>query len=229
MPVGIYYFYGTKTNSAMMTVAPPALLPLNLTERSLAPDILRVRATFNEYLAFAEECQYNVEYINGEIVSMSQASLTHESLVGRLIYTLIGLFDNDEQITAFSSNIKLFVEATGDLVNADVTVVQGQPDYLRLPGDNLFTATVKNPILIVEVLSDSTTAFDLGEKLEIYKQIPSLQQILFVSQYKPWVISYTRTTNPIEWLNTSVHTIADSIIVLANTVALADIYKKITF
>ena len=123
MPVGIYYFYGTKTNSAMMTVAPPALLPLNLTERSLAPDILRVRATFNEYLAFAEECQYNVEYINGEIVSMSQASLTHESLVGRLIYTLIGLFDNDEQITAFSSNIKLFVEATGDLVNADVTVV----------------------------------------------------------------------------------------------------------
>ena len=93
----------------------------------------------------------------------------------------------------------------------------------------MFTATVKNSILIVEVLSDSTTAFDLGEKLEIYKQIPSLQQILFVSQYKPWVISYTRTTNPIEWLNTSVHTIADSIIVLANTVALADIYKKITF
>ena len=213
----------------MMTLAPPIDLPLTLDERVLAPDVIRATATFAEYLDFAEACEYNVEYINGEIISMSQASLPHESLVGRLIYILVGLLDNDEEKTVFSSNIKIFIEATGSSVNADVTVVQGRPEYLRLPSGNLSTATVKNPILIVEVLSDSTMAFDLGEKLEIYKQISSLQQVLFVSQHKPWVISYTRTNNPVEWLNTSVHTLADSITVLANAVALADIYKKITF
>ncbi|MBO0933665.1 Uma2 family endonuclease [Fibrella aquatilis] len=213
----------------MTTLALLPQLPLTLTERSLAPEVIRAAATFEEYLAFAEQCEYNVEYINGEIISMSQASLPHELLVGRIIYTLINLFDNDDQLTVFSSNIKLFIEATGDSVNADVTMVQGAPDYLRLPSGNLSTATVKNPVLIVEVLSGSTMAFDLGDKLDIYKQIPSLQQVLFVSQHKPWVSSYARTPNPTEWLNTSVHALTESITVLDNTVALADLYKKFTF
>ena len=60
-------------------------LPLTLAERELAPDTLRVEASFNEYLDFAEQCAYNVEYINGEIISMSQASLPHELLVSRLV------------------------------------------------------------------------------------------------------------------------------------------------
>jgi Uma2 family endonuclease len=213
----------------MMTLAPPLNLPLTLNERSLAPDVIRSTATFAEYLDFAERCQYNVEYINGEIISMSQASLPHESLVGKIITLLNNLYGDQDDIEVYSSNIKLFIETTGDSVNADVTVVQGQPDYLVLPSGNLSTATIKNPVLIVEVLSDSTMAFDLGDKLEIYKQIPSLQQVLFVSQHKPWVISYTRTPNPTEWLNTSVNAIVDSITVLDNTVALADIYKKFTF
>lgn len=211
-----------------MTLAPP-LLPLTLSERSLAPDVIRATATFAEYLDFAEQCQYNVEYINGEIISMSQASLPHEFLVIRIGYLLSLLFDDRDDIQVYGSNIKIFIDATGDSVNADVTVVQGQPDYLLLPSGNLSTATVKNPILVVEVLSDSTMAFDLGDKLEIYKQIPLLQQVLFVSQHKPWVISYTRTPNPAEWLNTSVHALTDSITMLDNTVALADIYKKFTF
>ena len=56
-------------------------LPITLAERERAPDMLRVEATFEEYLDFAEQCEYTIEYINGEIISMSQASLPHESLV----------------------------------------------------------------------------------------------------------------------------------------------------
>lgn len=63
------------------------LLPLTLAERSLEPDVLRVSASFAEYLDFAEQCEYNVEYINGEIISISQASLPHETLFpGSIIY-----------------------------------------------------------------------------------------------------------------------------------------------
>ncbi len=213
----------------MMTLAPPPVLPLTLDERTLAPDVIRATVSFTEYLDFAERCEYNVEYINGEIIAMSQASLPHESLVGKIITLLNNLYGDQDDIEVYSSNIKLFIEATGDSVTADVSVAQGQPDYLLLPSGNLSTATVKNPILIVEVLSDSIMAFDLGDKLEIYKQIPSLQQVLFVGQHKPWVISYTRTPNPTEWLNTSVHALTESITVLDNAVALADIYKKFTF
>lgn len=205
------------------------LLPLTLAERSLAPDVLRVNASFAEYLDFAEQCEYNVEYINGEIISMSQASLPHESLVGRLTTILNLIFDNDDTVQVFSSNIKIFIDATGDSVNADVSVVRGQPDYLVLPSGNVSTATVKNPVLLVEVLSQSTQAYDLGEKLELYKQIPLLQQVLFVSQHKPWVISYRRSETPGLWLNTSAHSLTESVPVLGNDVALSAIYKKFTF
>ena len=212
-----------------MITAVPHTLPLTLAERNRISDGFRVEATFEEYLEFAEQCGFNVEYINGEIVPMSQASLPHEALVSRINYLLISLFDNQEDMEVFSSNIKIYIEATGDSLNADVTVVQGKPDYLRLPSGNLSTATVQNPILIVKVLSESTQAFDLGEKLELYKRISSLQQVLFVSQQQPWVSAYVRGVTPGVWLNTSAHALTETISVLNHTVLLAQVYKKIKF
>jgi len=215
-----------------MTITAP--FPLTLAERELAPDVIRAKASFDEYLDFAEVCPYNVEYISGEIISMSQASLAHESLVSRLDYLLVGLYDDDETMQVFSSNIKIFIDTTGDSVNADVSVVRGKPDYLTLPSGNISTASVKNPVLLVEVLSKSTLAFDLdgstpGEQLELYKQISTLQQVLFVSQDKPRVMSYVRTDTPNVWLNTSVHDLTESIAVLDNDVLLSSIYRKFLF
>lgn len=212
----------------MITTAPHPL-PLTLAERNAMPDGIRVKASFAEYLALAEACEYNVEYIDGEIVPMSQVSLPHEALVIRIGHILTMLFEDQEEFSIFGSNIKVYIEATGDSVNADVTVVQGPPDYLRLPSGNLSTATVMNPILIVEVLSESTQAFDLGEKLELYKRIPSLQQVLFVSQQQPWVSAYARSETPGVWLNTSAHALTETISVLNHPILLAQVYKKTKF
>jgi Uma2 family endonuclease len=212
----------------MVTTASP-LLPLTLAERSLAPDELRVKASFDEYLDFAEQCEYNVEYVNGEIISMSQATLPHESLVIRLGYILTNLFDEQPDLDIFGSNIKIHVPATGDSFNADVSIVRGEPTYLRLPGGHLSTVEITNPLLIVEVLSKSTQAFDLTDKLEAYKQLPSLRQVLFVSQEQPWVSSFERSDTPGVWLNRSSHTLTDTIAVLDQSVPLTQIYKKMTF
>jgi Uma2 family endonuclease len=210
----------------MVTTAP---LPLTLSERSLAPDELRVKATFEEYLDFAEQCEYNVEYVNGEILSMSQASLPHESLVIRLGYILTDLLDDQSDLDIFGSNIKIHVLATGDSFNADVSIVRGEPTYLRLSSGHLSTVEITNPLLVVEVLSKNTQAFDLSEKLEAYKQIPSLQQVLFVSQEQPWVSSFVRSETPDIWLNRSTHTLTDAVAVLGQDVTLAQIYKKMKF
>lgn len=206
-----------------------ALLPLTLAERNLAPDELRVAATFEEYLDLAEQCPYNVEYVNGEIISMSQASLPHESLVIRIGYLLTTLFEEREDFGIFGSNIKIHVTATGNSYNADVSVVQGEPDYLVLPSGNRSTVEIQNPLLVVEVLSKSTQAFDLGDKLEDYKLIPGLQQVLFVSQEQSWVSAYVRSDTPGVWLNTSAHAPHESISVLSKSVSLEQIYKKMKF
>ena len=204
--------------------------------------VLRVKATYEEYLDFVEVCPYSVEYfngeitsiyevdsVNGEIISMGQASLPHESLAIRLERIFNNLFDEDETIQVFGSNIKIEVLATGDSFNADVSVVRGEPDYLRLPSGLSSTASITNPELIVEILSKNTMAYDLSDKLEIYKQIPSLCQVLLVSQHKPWVSSYSRTEIPGVWLNTSFHALTDSVQVLDEAVLLAGIYKKVKF
>ncbi len=204
-------------------------LPLTLAERRLAPDVLRVKATFDEYLDFAEQCEYNVEYVNGEIISMSQASLPHESLVSRLSTIFNILFDDDDAIMVCASSIKIHVAATGDSLNADVSIIRGEPDYLRLPSGQLSTVEITNPILLVEILSKSTQAFDLSDKLEAYKQIPSLEQVLFVSQEHPWVSSFARSETPGVWLNTSAHFLIETISILDYAVTLAQIYKKMKF
>lgn len=212
-----------------MTMTSTALLPLTLAERVLAPDVLRVPATFEEYLNFAEQCEYNVEYVNGEILSMSQASLPHESLVARLSAIFNNLFDDDNTLTICSSNIKIHVAATGNSFNADVSIIKGEPDYLRLPSGNLSTVEVQNPILIVEILSKSTQEYDRTNKLENYKLLPSLQQVLFVSQDQPLVSSYLRSDTPGLWLNTSARALTESIAVLDKRVGLGEVYKKMKF
>lgn len=213
----------------MVAVSALDIFPLTLAERGQAPDVLRAKATFAEYLDFAEQCPYNVEYIDGELVSMSQASLPHESLIARLIAIFINLFDDNDELTVASSNIKIHVAATGDSFNADVSIIRGEPDYLRLPSGRLSTVEVQNPELVVEVLSDSTMKFDLGDKLESYKQIPALRQVLFVSQEKPWVSSFVRSETPGVWLNTSAHALTERVPVLDTEVTLAAIYKKMKF
>jgi Uma2 family endonuclease len=211
------------------TVFAPSGFPLTLHERELAPDILRAKATYEDYLDFAEVCPYNLEYFNGEIIAMSQASLPHESLVIRLGTILNNLFDNDDAIQVFGSNIKIEVLATGDSFNADLSVVCGEPDFLRLPSGLLSTSAITNPELVVEVLSKSTMAYDLGDKLDSYKQIPGLRQVLFVSQQKPSVSSYVCSENPAIWLNTSVHSLTDTVAVLGQAVPLSQIYRKYKF
>jgi Uma2 family endonuclease len=69
------------------------------------------------------------------------------------------------------------VRATGLATYPDVAVVCGP-----LEADPDSDATVTNPKVLVEVLSPSTKDYDLGEKFEHYRRIPSLQAVVFVWQ-----------------------------------------------
>lgn len=211
------------------TIFTPPGFPLTLRERAQAPAMLRAKATFEDYLEFSENCPYNVEYYNGEIISMSKASFPHESLIARLLILFGKLFDDDDDLTVASSNILIHVAATGNSFNADVSIVRGEPEYLQLPSGLLSTAEVQNPALVVEVLSKSTMAYDLSEKLYEYQQISSLEQVLFVSQYKPLVTSYRRSATPGIWLNTTFHAPTDTVQVLDKSVLVSDIYRKFKF
>jgi Uma2 family endonuclease len=58
---------------------------------------------------------------------------------------------------------------------------------------------VTNPSVLVEVTSDSTEDYDRGEKLEHYKQIPSLQAIVIISHREPLVQIWSRADGSPAW------------------------------
>lgn len=204
-------------------------LPLTLSERANAPDELRAVATFEEYLDFAADCEYNVDFYNNEIISMGQASLPHESLVTRLAYLLISIFDEKDEYQVVGSNIKIHVPACVASFNADITVIKGDPDYLRLPSGKFSSVEIQNPEIIVEILSKSTYNYDLGTKLSCYKTLESLKQVLFIDLNKVSVETFVRTNEPQTWLNKRFDSMDDKVVVLDNEILLKDIYKKMKF
>jgi len=89
--------------------------------------------------------------------------------------------------SAFSSDLKIKVPATGLTTYPDVSVVCGKVETTK-ESPNVVT----NPTLLVEVLSDSTEAYDRGEKFAHYRRLSSLREYVLVSQHKPQIEVFRR-------------------------------------
>ena len=137
-----------------------------------------------EYLIAERKATLKSEYLSGEIIAMSGANLAHNFI--RLdIATEINIQLKDREYEVVISNMR--VKTTPDIsyFYPDVVVFCGEPDF----EDDTFD-TLLNPVVIIEVLSPSTEAYDKGEKFEYYKQITTLQEYILVSQDKVHVEHY---------------------------------------
>jgi Uma2 family endonuclease len=107
------------------------------------------------------------------------------------------------------------------------------PDVMVVKGTLAFkensTAIIKNPYIVVEVLSPVTSDYDLSSKLPEYKQLESLQQIIYVNPKKVFVTTFTRSENPNFWLNQDFYNLDEFILIENTNILLSDIYKKIKF
>jgi len=150
------------------------------------------RLTESEYLALERAAPFRSEYFDGEMFAMAGGSPMHSLIAANLI----GEFRNKLKggpCKAYTGDLRLKVEATGLLTYPDVSVVCGPLQFASGTDD-----TVVNPTLLIEVLSDSTEAYDRGEKFQHYRQMPSLKEYLLVSQRLPRIEQYGRRPNA-EW------------------------------
>lgn len=199
---------------------------------------LRAPATFKEYLALSEDCNYRIHYRDGNVISfleideqtnaiMGEASVKHELIVARMISLLtetLGKAGPGFQI--LGSNIRLFIAENRKGCNADVTVVKGKVEQNTYKFNRRAVSGVTNPWLVVEVLSDSTREFDLSDKLSDYKQLPSLQQVIFFEQDEIWASTYIRVS-PKEWRNLDLTSPEDQIPILDQAISLQQVYASI--
>jgi Uma2 family endonuclease len=123
--------------------------------------------TYAEYLAFEEASLEKHEFLNGEVFAMAGGTLEHPALAMALGAALINAL-RDRPCRLFSSDLRVRIRATGLTTYPDISVACGKAEV-----DNEDPHALVNPVLIVEVLSDSTEAYDRGEKAAHYRHIPS--------------------------------------------------------
>jgi Uma2 family endonuclease len=196
-----------------------------ITEQLKIKELVAIPASEKEYLELAQTIPFKIEYHNCEIITMGLASFWHETLVMNLGLILNNLFLNAEDIFITGSNTGVQIQKfEGGYYMPDVLVVKGSPQFKENS-----KCIITNPFIIVEVLSDSTTNFDKNDKLQEYQTLESLQYIIFVSQKKVSVSTYTRTDKPNTWINQNFREIAESFSLGEDTVLIKDIYRKIQF
>lgn len=129
--------------------------------------------TPEEYFAWSEKQLQKYEYINGEVYAMGGGSINH----GRIAVKFTTMFDthlDDRGCIVGNSDISVNIVETNNYTYPDVSITCDERDQTT-------TQYITYPCLIVEVLSDSTEAYDRGSKFRMYRHNPSLQDYLLVS------------------------------------------------
>ena len=132
--------------------------------------------TFEEYLELEAASNIRHEFWNGDIFAMGGGTPAHAALAMSIGSALMSQLRGGP-CRVFSSDLMIRIKASGVATYPGITVVCGP-----LETDPQSANTVVNPSVVVEVLSDSTAAYDRGEKLAQYKTIESLGAVLLVSQ-----------------------------------------------
>jgi len=133
------------------------------------------RLTEAEYLALERSAPFKSEFFDGEMFAMAGGSPMHSLMGANLIGELRSKLKGGP-CRPFTSDLRIKIEATGLFTYPDVSVICGPLHFVEGTDD-----TVVNPTLIVEVLSDSTEAYDRGEKFQHYRQMPSLKEYLLLA------------------------------------------------
>jgi Uma2 family endonuclease len=131
------------------------------------------RFTSTEYFAWEEKQLCRHEYINGEVYAMSGGTQNHS----RIALKFAALLDNhlsNGSCRVFNSDCRVNIFETDDYTYPDASVSCDQRDEKT-------TQYITYPCLIVEVLSESTEAYDRGKKFFRYRQNSQLQDYVLVS------------------------------------------------
>jgi Uma2 family endonuclease len=146
----------------------------------------RRRFSFREYVRLEAYSNVRHEFLDGVIYAMAGGTPEHAALAARVIQRL-GAQLQGRPCEVFTSDLRVRVAATGLATYPDVTVVCG-----KLEVDPEDPASVLNPTVLVEVLSDSTAEYDRGEKLDHYREITSVREVVLVSHREPVVEVWRR-------------------------------------
>ncbi|HYE75329.1 MAG TPA: Uma2 family endonuclease [Blastocatellia bacterium] len=181
--------------------------------------------TLEEYFELERNSDEKYEYFNGEVFAMAGGSSAHSRISVNAISVLVQKL-RGKSCEVFNSDMRIKVPAAFPYRYPDVSGVCGTPVFDEIQGQQMLV----NPILIVEVLSPSTAAYDLGEKFTAYQSIESFQEYLLIYQDRPLVIQYQRQSQR-RWLRIENEGLQSQVELQSINVSLSlsEIYERVNF
>lgn len=177
--------------------------------------------TPQEYLRREADAEIRHEYIAGRIYAMAGGSPTHTILTADVAFALASHL-RGSSCDALTSEAKVRVSNTGPFFYPDASVVCGEPDWDE-------EDCLRNPIVVVEVLSKSSANFDRGDKFVYYKLIESLRHYVLIDQEKIYVEHRARQADG-SWLLQGTLTDPDgalSFLDLCIAIPIREIYRRV--
>jgi Uma2 family endonuclease len=176
-----------------------------------------------DYLAGEELSGVKHEYLGGTVHAMAGASNQHNTISTNAVLS-IGSQLRGKTCQPFNSDAKVRIEF---------------PDHTRFYYPDAMVVCHPNPpsdhfqdlpVVVIEVLSDSTRRTDLGEKRDAYLTIQSLQVLLFVESDAAAVTVHRR--QPDGGFAMEYHSGLESTIPLPEinaSLPLAELYERVVF
>lgn len=180
--------------------------------------------TAEEYLALEVEAEFRHEFRNGEIIEMSGGTPTHNEITATFIFLLKSAL-RKQPYSIFVTDQRLWLPEVNRYTYPDVMITPRPP--LLQPGRK---DTVMNPSLIAETLSDSTEAYDRGDKFVYYRTLESFQEYILIEQHRPHVEHYVRQGDN-EWLFRDYSGLESSFVLssIEVEISLLDLYEAVNF
>jgi Uma2 family endonuclease len=150
-----------------------------------------LRFTREEYLEWEARQTERHEYVNGEIFALAGARRGHAIIALNIASELRNQL-RGKPCRPFMADMKLQIDAADAFFYPDVLVTCDERDARA-------DLQIEHPRLIIEVLSDSTAAYDLGLKFEYYRLVPELREYVVIEPDRQRIYAY-RKNEAGEWL-----------------------------
>lgn len=179
--------------------------------------------TIEEYLELEERSHSKHHFVKGKLITMPGGTLMHNAISSNIITSInIAIRQHSLPFLVSNSDTKIWVPSVESFYYPDAVVIYEVPEYYKGRKDVLL-----NPILIVEVASPSTEAYDRGSKFLDYATLPTLKEFLIVHQ-EPQVAHLSSRVDSDLWQMSSVQGLDQQIHLksLGCSIAMRDLYFK---
>lgn len=180
--------------------------------------------TLDEYFALEIASNERYEYFDGDVFCMSGVSESHSQIESNLNLAL-RLALRERPCRVFVANMRIKVPSLPPYRYSDLSALCGKPVFEEIGGVD----TLTNPTLIVEVLSDSTEAYDRGDKFTHYKSIQSFGEYLLVAQHRPHITQYVKQAGGWTYAEVNDRLASVRLSSIDCSLELSDVYRDVSF